>query len=217
MKNKPEVRMISVDMAEMRVEEGSEGPKITGYAAVFNRKSQDLGGFQEVIRPGAFRKAIQKADIRALFNHDPNYVLGRLQSGTLTLEENTKGLKYEVTPPDSQLIRDMVIEPIKRGDIDGCSFSFMVSGDGEKWQEQSDGLMLREVLEISDMRDVGPVTYPAYLNTSVNVRSAQDVYQEYLNSQQALGLSEAKARAQQALARRKRARLRELKKTTGVK
>ena len=200
MKNKPELRMINVDEAEMRVDESSEGPKITGYAAVFNRKSQDLGGFQEIIRPGAFRKVIESADIRALFNHNPDFVLGRVQSGTLRLEENTKGLRFEITPPDSQLVRDMVIEPIKRGDIDGCSFSFNVTEDGERWQRQGDEMMLREVLEVGNMRDVGPVTYPAYLNTSVNVRSAQDVYNDYLASQRALEQRQNKQRGQRVLA-----------------
>jgi len=198
---KTELRMIDVSEAEIRVDDGEDGPKISGYAAVFNRKSQDLGGFQEIIRPGAFRKVIESADIRALFNHNPDFVLGRVQSGTLILEENTKGLRFEISPPDSQLVRDMVIEPIKRGDIDGCSFSFNVTEDGERWQRQGDEMMLREVLEVGNMRDVGPVTYPAYLNTSVNVRSAQDVLQDYLASQRVLEQRQNKQRAQRVLAR----------------
>ena len=202
---KPEIRMLEVDVAEMRVEEGAAGPKITGYAAVFNRRSQDLGGFLEVIRPGAFRKVIESADIRALFNHDPNFVLGRIKSNTLNLEENTKGLRFEVSPPDSQMIKDLVLEPIKRGDIDGCSFSFRVSVNGEKWQKVNDEMMLREVLEVSDMRDVGPVTYPAYLNTSVSVRSTCEVMNDYLASQRALEADKARLRAQRALARKEMA------------
>ena len=207
MANTVELRVLEPSEAEMRVEDGEAGPKITGYAAVFNRKSQDLGGFVEVIRPGAFRQAIQTADIRALFNHDPNFVLGRVQSGTLTLEENTKGLRFEVSPPESQTVRDLVLEPIRRGDIDGCSFSFNVAADGEKWSENG-GTVLREVLEIGDMRDVGPVTYPAYTHTSVAVRSTADVLAEYRAEQQAL---DARSRGQQALARRRSARLATIK------
>lgn len=153
--------------AEMRVEGESE-KKITGYAAVFNRQSENLGGFTEIIRPGAFRKALD-SDVRALFNHDSNYVLGRTTNGTLELEENQTGLKFTATPPDTQWARDL-IKSIERGDINQCSFSFSVGKDGEKWTEKKD-LALREILEVNYVGDVGPVTFPAYPQTSVQARS----------------------------------------------
>lgn len=172
-----ETRVLTIEATEMRVEGGGDTPKkIVGYAAVFNRKSENLGGFVEIIRPGAFRKALESSDVRALFNHDPNFVLGRKASGTLTLEENQKGLRYEVTPPDTQIIRDLVISPIERGDVSGCSFSFNVAKDGDKWTEQND-MYLREISEISALGDVGPVTFPAYPSTTVNMRSTKDVYE----------------------------------------
>ena len=175
-----ELRILDLEATEMRVE-GEEQRKIVGYAAVFNRKSKDLGGFVEIIRPGAFRKAIEGADIKALFNHDPNYVLGRTTSGTLTLEENQKGLRFEITPPETQIIRDLVLAPIERGDVSGCSFSFGLAKNGDKWSEQGE-TYLREVIETSVIGDVGPVTSPAYPATSVNLRSTKEVYDSHVSA-----------------------------------
>ena len=197
-----ELRILDLEATEMRVEkdEGQDQQKIVGYAAVFNRKSKNLGGFVEIIRPGAFRNAIEGADIKALFNHDPNYVLGRTTSGTLTLEENQKGLRFEITPPDTQIIRDLVMSPIERGDVSGCSFSFGVTRDGDKWSEQGE-TYLREIIETSVVGDVGPVTSPAYPATSVNIRSAKDVYDSHVSS---LRAQEKELEIAQARARRKR-------------
>src|SRR5690625_3155533 len=101
---------------EMRME-GGDSPRIVGYAAKFDRASGDLGGFTEIIRRGAFAKTIQEADVRALWNHDSNYVLGRSKSGTLRLVEDDEGLRIEVDPPDTQWARDLV-KSIERGDVD---------------------------------------------------------------------------------------------------
>ena len=165
-----EKRFIPVEDSEIRVEGDDKERKITGYAAVFNRKSEDLGGFVEIIRAGAFRRAINGADVRALFNHDSNYVIGRTTSGTLTLEENQKGLKFTAIPPDTQWARDL-LKSIERGDISQCSFSFRVANEGEKWTESKDGPALREITEFEYICDVGPVTFPAYPQTSVQARS----------------------------------------------
>jgi len=165
-----EKRFIPVEDSEIRVEGEGEERKITGYAAVFNRKSENLGGFVEIIRPGAFRKAIEGADVRALFNHDSNYVIGRTASNTMSLEENQKGLKFTATPPDTTWARDL-LKSIERGDISQCSFSFRVAKDGEKWTEQKEGPAQRELVELEYIGDVGPVTFPAYPQTSVHARS----------------------------------------------
>jgi Escherichia/Staphylococcus phage prohead protease len=159
----------SFPLEEIRVE-GSDAPKITGYAAVFDKKSEDLGGFREVIRRGAFSKTIKEADVRALFNHDPNFVLGRTKSGTLSLEENAKGLKIAIDPPKTQIVRDLVIEPIKRGDIDQMSFGFQAIND--KWGTENEG-QVRELLEVK-LFDISPVTFPAYPQTSVQARALRD-------------------------------------------
>ncbi len=167
---KIEKRFIPVEDSEIRVAGEGDERKITGYAAVFDRRSEDLGGFIEVIRPGAFKEAIKDADIRALFNHDSNYVIGRTANKPLALEENKKGLKFEAVPPDTQWARDLLTS-IERGDISQCSFSFRIAQDGEKWTEPKESLALREIIKIDYVGDVGPVTYPAYPQTSVQARS----------------------------------------------
>lgn len=167
-----EKRYLPGDASEIRVE-GEEGKrKITGYAAVYNRKSENLGYFEEIIRPGAFSEALKNADVRALFNHDPNYVLGRTTNGSLTLEENSKGLKFIAEPPDTQWANDLM-KTIERGDVNQCSFSFRVAKGGETWTESNDDKpALREITKIDYLGDVGPVTFPAYPQTTVQARSA---------------------------------------------
>ena len=151
---------------EVRINEEGDKHKIVGYAAVFNKMSLDLGGFREVIRPGAFKKTIQEADVRALWNHNADYVLGRTKSGTLKLEEDERGLKIEITPPDTQWAKDLITS-IGRGDIDQMSFGFRPVKD--RWGTE-DGENIRELLEV-ELLDVSPVTFPAYPQTSVQVRS----------------------------------------------
>lgn len=160
-------------LGDLRAVTDAGGVKIAGHAAKFDQISEDLGGFRERIAPGAFAKTIQGADIRALWNHDANIVLGRNKSGTLRLSEDSAGLAYEVDAPDTQLVRDMVLAPIARGDVNQCSFGFFTVSD--KWAKV-DGEWVRTLLEV-ELFDVSPVTYPAYPQTDVAVRSlkaAQD-------------------------------------------
>ncbi|MEZ4699248.1 MAG: HK97 family phage prohead protease [Rhodothermales bacterium] len=146
---------------------GGRGQKtITGYAAVFNERSQDLGGFMEVIRPGAFRQAILTSDVRALWNHDQKLVLGRTKAGTLKLAEDDRGLRIELVPPESPIGQNAV-EAIGRGDVDQMSFAFSVGKDA--WTSLEDGRQLREILSIKQLFDVSPVTFPAYAQTDVSV------------------------------------------------
>ena len=174
MKNK-EIRNYTVE--ELRVDGEGDSPKrIRGYAAVFGKLSDDLGYFREKIAPGAFSDTIKTADIRALWNHDPNFVLGRNKSGTLTLEENQKGLIIDVEPPDTQWARDLMVS-IKRGDIDQMSFSFRTIAD--EWDYTDEKNPIRTLVKV-DLFDVSPVTYPAYPQTSVSVRSIKEVYDAQL-------------------------------------
>jgi HK97 family phage prohead protease len=153
---------------ELRVSEDTDSPKITGYAALYNSLSEDLGGFREVILPGAFDEVISD-DVRALWNHDDSVVLGRTKSKTLRLWTDNIGLAYEITPPDTQSARD-VVTLIKRGDIDGSSFGFLIGKD--KWEERS-GKAVRVISSFSKLYDVSPVTYPAYTDTQVALRSLE--------------------------------------------
>jgi len=145
----------------------SNNPVLTGYAAVFNSLSEDLGGFREKLEPGCFADAIRKSDPRALLNHDSNIVLGRSSAGTLRLWEDTVGLGVEIHPPKTQTAKDL-IELIRRGDISQMSFGFIVGLD--RW-ERIDGENIRTILATVELFDVSIVTYPAYPDTSVKVDS----------------------------------------------
>jgi hypothetical protein len=182
---------------EMRAD--GETKKIYGYSAVFNELSEDLGGFREKISPGAFRKTIKKDDIRALFNHDPNYVLGRNINGTLKLKEDEKGLKVEIEPPDTQWARDLLVS-ISRGDINQMSFGFLV--EIEEWDNSDKKCPIRTQIE-TRLFDVSPVTFPAYLQTQVGVRTAQDVFNDFISESQVSKLieDERKARTQERILR----------------
>lgn len=155
-------------------------PKITGHAALFNKLSEPLPGFREKIAPGAFADSIKTDDIRALFNHDANYVLGRNKAGTLKLVEDEQGLAIEIDPPNTQWAKDLQ-ESIRRGDISQMSFGFVVQDDD--WQ-QSKGKDAVRTLKTVKLFDVSPVTYPAYPQTSVKVR-------DYLKSMEATDETQA--------------------------
>lgn len=156
----------SFKATELRVE-GDQIPTIKGYPAVFNVMSENLGYFREIVRPGAFKKTINDgADIRALFNHSPNFVIGRTRSNTLKLNEDGKGLAFESTPPDTTWARDLTTS-IKRGDINQMSFAFETVKD--RWGTEN-GERMRELLEVR-LFDVSVVTYPAYPQTSASARS----------------------------------------------
>jgi HK97 family phage prohead protease len=155
-------------LTELRIMPDAEWP-IEGYAALFNVLSLDLGGFREMLKPGAFARSLAKPalDVRALFNHDPNMILGRSRSGSLRLEEDTQGLHIAIKPPDTQYSRDLQLS-MKRGDVDQMSFSFTVATD--EWGKQDDQV-LRSVVEVEDLYDVSIVTYPAYPATRVQARN----------------------------------------------
>ena len=160
---------------EIRVAAEGE-PKLTGYAAVFNSQSEDLGGFREIILPGAFSQAIKEDDVRALWNHDPNYVLGRNRSKTLTLAEDDHGLMINVIPPDTQWARDLLVS-IGRGDVTQMSFGFGVPPDGQRWEKEH-GEDVRYLIRVRPLFDISPVTYPAYPVTEVQARN---IYEEARN------------------------------------
>lgn len=150
--------------------EGSKSPgTLVGYSAVFNKYSADLGYFREVIKPGAFTKALKTCDCRALLNHNVNNILGRSSAGTLRLTEDELGLKAEIDLPDTSIGRDTA-ELVTRRDIQGQSFAFTVSVDQFDWSGET---VIRTIIEIEELYDVGPVCYPAYSDTSVAMRAFQ--------------------------------------------
>lgn len=165
---------------DTQIEERDNTQRITGIASVFYDGTPNTeyilwqrssGKAVERIMPTAFDRALaEKDDVRALFNHDPNFLLGRTSAGTLTLSKEAKGLRYRVnfdhTDPDHQ----KVVAKIRRGDLTGSSFGFTV--DGEEWRKE-DGTEVRYITSVR-LLDVSPVVFPAYGSTTVGVRSADD-------------------------------------------
>ena len=153
--------------------------QIVGYAAVFDEPSEPLrdyahGTFREIIRPGAFKQIIsQRADVLALFNHGVDNILGRVSAGTLRLAEDRHGLKYTITVPKTTLGRDLV-ESLKRGDIQGSSFSFNVDSDGDTWIQEN-GVHIRTIHQVGNVFDVGPCCSPAYGSTTADALHADSV------------------------------------------
>jgi HK97 family phage prohead protease len=160
-----EIERRNVNLTEFRLSEDKQ-PKIIGHAAMFDQLSEPLFDFREKIAAGAFAKSIKKDDIRALFNHDANYPLGRNKAGTLKLKEDDQGLAIEIDPPQTQWARDLQ-ESIRRGDISQMSFGFTVIKDS--WEHNKGKESIRTLQEVK-LFDVSPVTFPAYPQTSVAVR-----------------------------------------------
>lgn len=140
-----------------------------GYAYKFGTLSQNLGGFVETIEPGAGARSVEESDIVALANHDPSLLLGRKSSGTLRLRMDDEGLGYEIDLPDTSTGRDWAVL-LERRDVIGSSFGFRVSADGDDWGQTPDGFPLRRLTDFT-IRDVGPVTFPAYTSTEAAMRS----------------------------------------------
>lgn len=176
-------RTVRLQNLEIRSGEGGEGepPMIRGYAAVFNAWADIIPGlFRERIAPGAFRKTLRDADVRALVNHDPNYVLGRNKAGTLELREDKHGLAVEIEPPDAQWARDLMVS-MKRGDISQMSFGFRPVRWTEDINDRSEPLEI--TLQEVTLFDVSVVTFPAYPQTEAWARSAIDSIKHYLLSE----------------------------------
>ncbi|MCE4070123.1 MULTISPECIES: HK97 family phage prohead protease [Pseudomonas] len=163
-----EKRLYVPDQLRLQAASDTTPALIVGHAAVFNQLSEDLGGFREKIAPGAFANSIASRDVRALFNHNSDFVLGRRGAGTLRLGEDETGLGIEIDPPDTSFARDLLVS-MDRGDINQMSFGFVAIKD--QWVKL-DGEWIRTLLEI-DLYEVSPVTFPAYPQTSVSARSME--------------------------------------------
>lgn len=164
----------------LRLERAAKGARIVGHASVFNQWTTIHRGdgyeFREIVRPGAYRNALAEGqDVRALFNHNRDYVLGRTKSKTLSLREDSVGLLSEINPPDTQWARD-VLALIERGDLSGMSFAFRPRKSGYRVKDYTrDGVTYFDAeLTDADLFDVSVVTNPAYPQTDVGIRSLDD-------------------------------------------
>jgi HK97 family phage prohead protease len=162
---------------EIRVESRADGGKmIVGYGAVFHREGEAGTEYRlapdivERIAPGAFSRALkEQQDVRGLFNHDPNMLLGRSAAGTMRLTADQRGLRYEIDLPETQIGKD-VAASIARGDLTGSSFSFRINGKEGQRFEKGKEYDVRHIVDV-DLYDVGPVTFPAYEGTTTGMRS----------------------------------------------
>ncbi len=168
-----EKRYLAVDAAHIELRDAGEGlPELVGYAAVFDSPSEEFGFGEwkwiEQIRRGAFKRSLADGDdVRALVDHDPSRLLGRNKADTLELREDKQGLHVVIQPPDTSVGRD-TLELIRRGDLSQMSFAFQVRE--QIWTEKQDEPSLREIVD-AKLFDVSVVTYPAYPDTSIGLRS----------------------------------------------
>ena len=171
---------------ETRTEEREDGtPVIIGHASLYDSRSQNLGGFYEYIERGAFTpELIEKSDVRALINHDQNLILGRSTSGTLKLEADEKGLRYEIMNiGETSYGKDLLVS-MKRGDITQSSFAFTVQEDD--WSTDDEGNDIRTIKKIDRLYDISPVSYPAYsdVNDLTIAQRGLAVYKEKVQKEE---------------------------------
>lgn len=153
---------------------------VEGYALRFNTLSNDLGGFVETISPEALKEA-DLSDVRCLIDHDSSKVLGRTTSETLELKVDDEGLYFRTQLPNTTYAKDLY-ENIRLGNINQCSFGFILDEDGDEFEKREDGLFKRTLRKIKSLFDVSIVTYPAYNDTQVApaLRSIEQIKEQEL-------------------------------------
>lgn len=169
---------------------------VEGYALLFNTESRDLGGFTEIIEPNSLDGVIERSDVFCVLNHqNERGILARSKkgSGSLILEVDETGLKYLFEAPNTAL-GDELLEYLKRGDITGSSFAFIVNED--KW-ENNNGKYLRRIKSFDLLFDVSPVFNPAYEETSVAKRSLDNILEEQRQAEEAKKVAEDKAKKEE--------------------
>lgn len=156
---------------------------IEGYALLFNTMSEDLGGFREIINPNALDD-VDVSDVKCLINHDFNYVIGRTQSGSLTLTVDNKGLYFKCYLPNTSYARD-IYENIKAGNVNQCSFFYTLPPEDQNsrtWQV-IDGEYVQTINKIDQLIEVSIVTIPAYIDTSVEVAQRNKGFKDFKEKQ----------------------------------
>lgn len=173
--DKTEMRELLTDKIEIR-EDDDGNRTLSGYAVKWEKKSQVLGlfyKFREQFKRGAFLNSLNDDDQRFLWSHDTSQVLGRTKNGTLRLQEDDIGLRFELDLPNTTLGND-TYESIKRGDVDGVSFGFRDVDD--HIEEPDDDLPLRTV-NSAKLIEVSAVAFPAYPDSEVSARGYDPIKQ----------------------------------------
>lgn len=154
-----------IKILEIRSTPTIKAGKLGGYAAVYDQVAPHTNLGPESFASGSLDRALRVCDARALYNHDPMSLLGRQSAKTLRLSTDSTGLEYEVDLPDTTYARDLA-ELVKRGDITGASFAFVPDVS-----ERRDGVLVH--LDVADIIDVSPCTFPAYTGATTEARALQ--------------------------------------------
>lgn len=162
---------------EIRKDENGNPTDFVGTAIVFGQRSQNLGGFVEVIEREAMDGA-DTSDVLGLFNHDNNIILGRSSAGTLRLTTTESGVSYEIPYDADDEDHRRVMRKIIKGEVKGSSFAFRVARNGDRWDDDTDGVYVRTVTKFAGIYDVSPVARPAYLQTTAAKRSLDSFIEE---------------------------------------
>ena len=159
-------------MRDATVRERDGGRYLEGYFAVFGEPYQVCAGWVETISPGAFARYLATGqDVKVLWNHDTNVVLGSTANGTASLREDETGLFGSVLINDKDQDAVNAHARVERGDVDGCSFGFEIARQEEWWDD--DGVYHTRIMEVDPLYEVSPCTFPAYTSTSISARAAQ--------------------------------------------
>jgi HK97 family phage prohead protease len=168
MKREKAIRDFRTKFTVTRDEKTPEERTIEGYFALYEDETELFDGVYEIISKGAFDKTIN-SDVRALWNHNTQYVLGRSKNGSLKLQADEKGLFGTIKLPNTQYADDLY-ELVQRGDIDQASFGFNIND--EEIEELASGGYRWRLKEV-DLHEISVVTFPAYENTTIQARSKQ--------------------------------------------
>jgi len=162
------LRLAGIQTRDSTSDENGIG-QISGYAALFDVASEDMG-FIEYMKPGSF-DGVDMSKVLALYNHNYDNILARVEAGTLSLNVDKKGLSFTLTVPDTTVGRD-VYENAKNGNLQGCSFGFVIGNDD--WERGEDGELIHTITQIEELFEISIVTLPAYTETSIQVTRARD-------------------------------------------
>lgn len=153
---------------ELRIATAADGTRTITASIPYNSPSVDLGGFTEIIAPGAFTSALEPdADVLCLRDHDSKLLMGRTKSHTMTLQDTPAGLVYTCTLPNTTSGQDLA-ESIARGDLDATSFGFTTTAD--KWAADDSGNVVRTLVSV-ELLECSPCSFAAYPESSVSIRS----------------------------------------------
>lgn len=162
---------MSLKLFDVTCRASLDGNTLIGYASVFGQMARVPGGYEQISRD-AFDEVLTRSDTdaAAMINHDPAMLLGRQSAGTLRLKTDDEGLAFEVDLPDTSYANDLR-QLVARGDMTGASFGFIPDTARSTWTRARDGSQVHTINAVSYLRDVGPVTFPAYRGSAVALRS----------------------------------------------